>query len=69
MASSQYTVTLTNTGSTQYVVGPGEYEQLTDLGLIASLIGVSVPLDQVVITTVTPATPFIGLVWFNPNIP
>lgn len=67
MAAAVYTVRTTLNPGVQYDVSQAEYEQLTDLGLVASLDGVVVPVDQVVISATEPVVP-VGIVWFNPGI-
>lgn len=65
-ATSSYVVTLTTNPGVQYTVSEGEYESLVDQNLVASLIGVTVPADQVFISDdVPPVSPADGLVWFN----
>lgn len=65
MAAAVYTVRTTLNPGVAYGVSQAEYEQLSDLGLVASLDGVTVPVDQVVISPTAPVAPPVGTVWFN----
>lgn len=64
MAAAVYTVT-TPLSSAQYQVSQDEYERLQDLGLVASLVGVTTTPDRVVISSTVPTSPAVGTVWFN----
>jgi hypothetical protein len=69
VAAAVYTVTTTINPGVQYPVSQDEYERLQDLGLVASLVGVTVPADAVVVSTIAPASPAVGQVWANNSIP
>jgi hypothetical protein len=70
MAAAVYLVHISTTPGVQYAVGQAEYEQLSDLGLVTSLDSVTVSADQIFISDgVPPASPAIGLVWFNRTAP
>lgn len=70
MAAAVYTVRTTLNPGVPYDVSQAEYEQLTDLGLVSSLDGVSVPPDEVLILpgVTPPPSPAVGQVWFNETI-
>lgn len=69
MAAAVYVVTVTSNPGVQYRVPRAEYEYLLELGLLASLVEVIAPRDEIVVSTTEPTAPFLGLVWFNPSIP
>lgn len=67
MADSVYVVTTTL--GPQYEVGQDEYENLVELGLVASLDEVVIPAAQVIVSPSMPTSPAFGTVWFNTSIP
>ena len=69
MAAAVYTVETTLNPGVPYDVSQAEYEQLSDLGLITSLDGVTVPADAVVVSPTIPPSPAVGQVWANNTIP
>jgi hypothetical protein len=69
MAAAVYTVTTTINPGVQYPVSQDEYERLSDLGLVASLVSVTVPADAVIVSTIQPSAPAVGQVWANNSIP
>lgn len=70
MAAAVYTVTITINPGVEYRMSKAEYEHVVEQGIFASLVAVTVPVDEVVITDGTePASPALGVVWFNRSIP
>lgn len=68
MAAVVYTVRVTQIPGVPFGVSRDEYEYLVEQGILASLDGVTVPADRVVISPTAPPAPAVGLVWFNTSI-
>lgn len=71
-AAPVYTVRVTQIPGVPFQVNRDEYEYLVEQGILASLDGVTVPADQVVISAIDPALttpPPVGTVWFNKSAP
>lgn len=64
-----YVVRSTLNPTVPYNASRAEYEHLIELGILDSLDEVVTPPDPIVVQTTAPASPFVGLIWFNPNIP
>lgn len=62
-----YTIETVGRPGVQYKVTLAEYERLTDLGQVATLVAVSVPADEIEVNPIEPVNPSIGLVWANPS--
>ena len=67
MADTVYVVTTTINPGVEYAVDGDEFQQLIELGLVATLVSATVPSDRVVISPTAPTLPTIGQVWFNTN--
>jgi len=67
MADTVYVVTTTINPGVEYAVDGDEFQQLIELGLVATLVSATVPSNRVVISPTAPTLPTIGQVWFNTN--
>lgn len=66
---SVYVVRTTQNPGVAYNVSRAEYERLLELQILAALDLIYAPPDDIVVSTTEPASPAVGLVWFNPSIP
>lgn len=63
-----YVVRTTLNPGVAYNASRAEYEQLIELGILASLDAVVTPPDSIVIRTTELPGDFVGQVWFNPSV-